>query len=226
MPAFQYKLPAQLKTKIKANSITNLTDARYFSAWEVEWLGFCLDPFTTDYVPPDRVKSMREWLDGPAVIGEFGLCSPDDIQSIAAEIHLDGVQVNSLLGREVVAGLQDMQIFVEVVVKSDTTPTRLQQTMSDFEADGVIFILNFEKNKITWRDLVAEKSRITTSWLATACRTLPILLALDCPTDDLSRMLEVTNALGLCVHGGAEEKVGFKSFNELDILFEHLQSVG
>ena len=50
-------------------SITNLTDARYFSAWEVEWLGFNLSQGEENAISPLQVAAMREWVEGPKIVG-------------------------------------------------------------------------------------------------------------------------------------------------------------
>jgi len=49
-----------LKIKVKASQITNLTDARYFAAWEVEWLGFNFDEGSAHYIPPVEMKAIKE----------------------------------------------------------------------------------------------------------------------------------------------------------------------
>ncbi len=59
--------------KIKANSIQNLTDARYFAAWNVTWMGFSLEPGSEQYCAPQDVQEIKGWLVGPQFVGEFGL---------------------------------------------------------------------------------------------------------------------------------------------------------
>ena len=51
-----------LKTKVKASSITNLTDARYFAAWGVNWLGFDLRQGSDTYVQPQLVHAIKGGL--------------------------------------------------------------------------------------------------------------------------------------------------------------------
>ena len=65
-----------LKTKIKANSITNLTDARYFAAWEVEWLGFNLNP--GESIALQQVPAIKDWVDGVKIVGELSQPSPEE----------------------------------------------------------------------------------------------------------------------------------------------------
>ncbi|MEO0734260.1 MAG: hypothetical protein AAFZ52_15600 [Bacteroidota bacterium] len=58
-----------LATPVLASGITHLTDARYFAAWEVDYLAFPLggdDGITWDYL-----NALREWVEGPAIVAEL-----------------------------------------------------------------------------------------------------------------------------------------------------------
>ncbi len=69
-----------LKTLVKASNITNLTDARYFSALEVEWLGYHLEKGAETYIEPQNIIAIKEWVEGPKTVGEFGLQSKADFR--------------------------------------------------------------------------------------------------------------------------------------------------
>ncbi len=87
-----------LRTKVKASSVTNLTDARYFAAWEVYWLGFDLDPHSERHVSPTAFEAIREWVDGVEVTGEFNLQSPEEIREAVEVLRLDAVQARTPIG--------------------------------------------------------------------------------------------------------------------------------
>ncbi|MCB0588954.1 MAG: N-(5'-phosphoribosyl)anthranilate isomerase, partial [Phaeodactylibacter sp.] len=55
------------------------------------------------------------------------------------------------------------------------------------------------------------------------CREYPVILSLDFNPETLQEALESLNLYGINVRGGEEEKTGFKSFDELDELFEALE---
>ena len=78
-----------LKTKILAGSITNLTDARYFAAWEVEWMGFNLNASEETFMPPAQVMAIKEWVEGPNILGEFGLHSAEEIKHLVVTVALE-----------------------------------------------------------------------------------------------------------------------------------------
>ena len=54
-----------LKAKIKISQITNLTDARYFAAWGVDFLGFDINPESEHFSSPSIVAEISEWVEGP-----------------------------------------------------------------------------------------------------------------------------------------------------------------
>ena len=67
---------------IKANTLSHLTDARYFASMEVTWMGFNLDPLSENASSPPFVKAIREWISGPAFVGEFNYASATEILAI------------------------------------------------------------------------------------------------------------------------------------------------
>ena len=79
---------------IKASRITSLTDARYFAAKEVDYLGFNLEEGTENYLDPMHMKAIREWVEGPKILGEFATATPHFAAEAAAFFELDAVQLN------------------------------------------------------------------------------------------------------------------------------------
>ena len=61
-----------LKLKIKANDITNLTDARYFAAKEATWLTFNFVEKTPTYIEPMTARAIFEWVEGVEIVGSAG----------------------------------------------------------------------------------------------------------------------------------------------------------
>ena len=77
--------------KIKAGAISHLTDARYFAARDVSWLGFSLNATDPQAMTNRQVAAIREWVDGPGICGEFDLAPAEDILTVAAALALTSI---------------------------------------------------------------------------------------------------------------------------------------
>ena len=132
-----------LKTKVKASSITNLTDARYFAAWEVEWLGFNLEAGNENFIQPVKVKAMKEWVDGVKIVGEFGLTTEEEVRSAVATMELDAIQLGMFADLDLVENLSDLIIFKEVIIDKETTTDFLENHLENFAPFCNYFLLNF-----------------------------------------------------------------------------------
>ena len=60
-----------LKTKVILSNVTNLSDARYASGMGVDYIGFNINPENDQYVTPEQVKMITEWLSGVSIIGNI-----------------------------------------------------------------------------------------------------------------------------------------------------------
>jgi phosphoribosylanthranilate isomerase len=209
-----------LKTKVKASSITNLTDARYFAAWEVEWLGFNLEAGSEDYIEPKNMNAIKEWVDGVKIVGEFNLPDLETVQSAIEVLEIEQAQVGPFTDYNTLKSISELlPVMQEIVVEKDTSLDSLRPIF-DQNADMVeVFILNFDKNGIDWafirQNLLKELKELI--------QEHPILLSLNFDEKNIDSILEELQPLGINVKGGEEEKVGYKSYDELDEIFEKIE---
>ena len=208
-----------LKTQIKASQITNLTDARYFAAWGVHWIGFDLQEGNDTYVPPASLLGIRDWIEGPKIIGEYHISSVEGILTTAEQLGLDGVQVGPFFPADELASLKSIVVIQKVVIEPDTQPKDIEAFLKE-RADHVQhFLFDYSSNGINWTDLQNQKTAIGSSELAEWAKSYAILLDIQFPADQYEQLLDL-GIVGFSVKGGEEEKVGLKSFDELDELFE------
>ena len=194
-----------LKTKVIASSITNLTDARYFAAWEVSWLGFCFDESSEGHITPQVMFAMKEWVDGVQFLGEFREATSEDILDHVEKLELDAVQVDELTGLDVLMELQDVLVFKEINITTDSDQDFISNLLEQFVPYCAHFIFKIESNIPKW---VVELSETYSIWIE---GNIPTQEAID------------SKFQGICLKGGMEEKVGLKSFDELDEVFEILE---
>lgn len=213
-----------LKTKVKASSITHLTDARYFAAWEVEWLGFYLSPGDEASLEPTQVSAMREWVDGVKVCGEFGLPTPEEAVTAVDVLPLDVVQVGMLTPLDTIRAIAERcAVLQEIVVEGYSQPDALREQMAANDPHVEAFLLNFSKGGITWADLEAG-TPFGLDQLRYWTADFPILLDISLGEDaDPAQIADDFQLYGYSIRGSEEEKVGFKSFDEIDDFFDALQ---
>ncbi len=197
-----------LKTKVIASSITNLTDARYFAAWEVNWLGFCFEEGSDNYISPQAMYAIKEWVDGVKFMGEFRGMNSADILDHVEKLSLEAVQVDELTGLDVMMDLQDILVFKEIEIDETTDEAFLKNILEQFAPYCAHFVFKIKKDLPDHLVKVAENYSV---WLDGDFKTENILNA---------------NFAGVCLRGGMEEKVGLKSFDELDEVFEVLEVEG
>jgi phosphoribosylanthranilate isomerase len=208
--------------KIKAGSITNLTDARYFSAWEVEWLGFNLSQGEENAISPLQVAAMREWVEGPKIVGEFSLSSKEDILHQVAELQLDAVQVGMFTDLTTVMDLSnELPVIKEIVVEKSSSEGDIEFMLSHFSPHASCFLLNFDKGGFTWAE-VQKGEMLSPEILRDFCQRYPILLGIGVQASEVKDMLAYLQPVGLNLLGGEEEKTGIKSYDDVDDIFEQL----
>ncbi len=202
--------------QIKASQITNLTDARYFAAWGVEWLGFGLEPGQDHVVAPAQMAAIKEWVEGPKMVGEFSGLDVDLIRQSVDLLGLDAVEVSRF------ANLSALQLSVpmimNIVMETHLEPEALIDLLTINEM-AEYFILDFEKNA----SINDFQKQFPVSWLSGLTKQFPVFIRTGLKTYSLEEITQDIKPLGISLAGGEEEKVGLKSFDELDEIFEALE---
>lgn len=189
-----------LQTNIIASKIANLTDARYFSAWGVEALAFDLNTESPEFVSPIHLNAFREWISGPVIIGEFnGLQAKEDITKVAADLSLDYI----LLGP---FAPQDWEFEVPVI---------RELILGQFQD-----LPPAEKYIIKVEDIDQDVSKMIDD-----LAQLSFDFYLDFPMTEsqVQTLIDIPHLKGIILKGGEEEKVGFKSYDEIDAILEALE---
>ncbi len=209
--------------KIKASHITNLTDARYFAARDVEWMSFDFREKSSDYIDPMKARAMFAWVEGPIIVGEFDHMTGDEIRFYADAWGLKAVQVGMFSDIEVVKALQGLPIIKEIWIEPFTNREVVEKTLKAYLPYVEVFQLNFKNGKIAWQDINTEGSVINIGDLEALCRNYKIILDIDFDTADIAGIKNYPLS-GLNLKGGTEERIGVKTFDELDDIFDALDN--
>lgn len=206
-----------LTTKVFASTITNLTDARYFAAWEVDWLGFEVSENGPHALSADAVKEIVEWVDGVKIIGEAGLLNIAALDQILNSYTLDGIQFSEFT---------ELQVMKEI----PSTLTRFQ-SVRIVDVDHLEELLPWLAMRSEFvdyflldiTDLEQPFSEQVMALIHRFNKDFPLVYDTNLSPKEMEVWLSGTKPAGIKVLGGMEEKVGYKSFEDLDELFEAIE---
>jgi phosphoribosylanthranilate isomerase len=207
--------------KIKADGITNLTDARYFAAKEVEWLSFNFTEKATDYINPSVAKAITAWVEGVQIIGKWSALSVSEINEWAKLLNLNLVQIDDFLMSFKMQPLQ-VGVIKRFVVAAFDGVAVLRDEMQRLEQTVMAFELDFEHT--SWQDLKNNHASVRLQDLKKLSHDFKIIFKINIQPDEIESFKSKIKPYGLTVCGGEEEQVGVKSFDELDALFDILES--
>ncbi|MEM6398143.1 MAG: hypothetical protein AAF741_17460 [Bacteroidota bacterium] len=225
---------------IKASGITHLTDARYFAAWYVDYVGFPLDG--PEAITGPELAAMRGWIEGPKVLAE--LTELD----VPLPNLMDGLfQYGLLSGPTAIHGLQflvseptdgllegippaevqnqitahELETWFDIPVAHYQAADDLEEILNIWSPHANGIVLNLTAGGIGLDDLMngyGTSVEQANRW----AQKLPLYLDLPISAADLDAWQAQFEHVGLLLRGGEEEKVGVKSFEELDDIFEAL----
>lgn len=208
---------------VKATSISNLSDARFFAAqYSVEWMGFCLDESSDSYMPPHIIKAMKEWIEGPKIVGEIGMCDEETLMNLVNELGLEAVQLPMFSLVDAAKINQQVPVIQEIVIEKEMTAAQLLQQVNDFSDKVTMLLLDFEKNAWTFAELIRSQE-ISIELLQRICQKNNVIIALNVNAKQWQAIISSINPKAISLKGGEEERVGYKSFDELNEIFEIIE---
>lgn len=183
---------------IKAGSIQNLTEARYFSSKLIEFVGFNFDQASGNAIEPIQAQQIIGWLEGPKIVAEFGAESKSKIQEITTVLGIETIKIPFARKAE----FQDTSL--KLILQSDFSD--LQKNIES----GNLLQVTFNAEDLSDPDfsklLQQNKVILETDWTA----------------DNLQE-IQALQPYGINFNGSGELKTGVQSFEEMDALFELME---
>jgi phosphoribosylanthranilate isomerase len=199
-----------LSLPLLAHGITHLTDARYFAAWHPDYLCF---PAGEQGLSLDYFVAIREWVEGPVCVVELG--------ADAGAIPVSELAANSVTHLLLDYGIDTTAFSEQGIAIITRLPVAGYQSALDVsdrlaELSGPV-LLDFTDGGITWSDLV-QGHPFSVGMLKEMIGERAVYVSIDLTPDEANEAREAI--YGLAVRGSGEEKVGYKSFDDLDPLLE------
>lgn len=208
---------------VKATAISNLSDARFFAAqYSVEWMGFCLDEGSESYMPSHLIKAMKEWIEGPKIVGEMGMCDEETLLNKVKDLDLKAVQLPMFSLVDAAKINQQVPVIQEIVIEKEMTAAQLQQQVNEFSSKASMLLLDFEKSGWSFTELVRSQE-ISIELLQRICQKNKVIINLNANAKQWQAIIQSINPMAISLKGGEEERVGYKSFDELNEIFDIIE---
>ena len=83
-----------LKYFVYVSAVNNLSDARYCSGMFVDYIGFNFDENSKNHITIEKFNEIKNWINGPKIVGEFGNSSWSHTRDYLTEIDVDYISIN------------------------------------------------------------------------------------------------------------------------------------
>lgn len=209
-----------LQTRLKISSVNNLTEARYFSAMGVEWIGFDFNPESSRYVDVETAKEISGWLAGPRFLGEFGNHPVELVNKVSTTLGFEIVQTDMDLDLDHLDP-KISSLIHRVKISPDVQKTALEHFLEERNRWTSQFLLDFTSN-VYWKD-VEESKVLSKDFLKDLCDEYDVLLKFDFTKENVLAIVETLQPLGIDLSGGNELQTGMQAFDEVGEILELLE---
>jgi phosphoribosylanthranilate isomerase len=200
-----------LKTKVKINRITNLTDARYCSGMYVDILGFCLEAGSAQYVSPTQFQEITGWISGIDYAGEFS--------------DLDAYSIERLLGDYpsiTWIESEDLETLLQLKPLGKKLIYRVKLEELDTLFTKIELLQEHEINLLvtsTTESIVIDNDSIINKFSS----QLNLFLGAGITPATANSLCELPGLYGFALDGGDEIKPGLRDFDQLAAILESLE---
>lgn len=193
-------------TSLLIRGINNLSDARYCAGMGADKITFVLDPALPGYLDTKTVKELAGWVAGVELIGEFDQLSAHEINALSAECGLDAVLLRSHRSAAALAEIAPPAYL-------DLTWSELS-TLAEQPTSALGLIL----------ELPAQISPEQQSEIAALAARHPLWLGPGLDPERARSWATQLPLAGLTFPAGDEVKPGLRDFDQLEAVFEALET--
>lgn len=204
--------------RVKAAQVKNLTDARYFAAREVDTIGFHLG---TEGLNWHEFKAISEWVQVPLIIVEPEWSAWDTLDWDFIDNQHYKVQIPMFLQPSELISFVGMPFVKEWILNDIHDLETLPEWLSQWDFLTKEIVLDCSKSMLSWEEL--SQLPLISDTIQKLSASYTIWLDAPFQPDDIDSIASKWKVYGFQLKGGEEEKVGFKSFDELDSLLDILK---
>lgn len=188
----------ETKLKIKAGNISHLTDARYFAAYGIEWMGFNFKSYDPNKIDIETAKTIIDWIEGPQIIAEFDGLDMDYIFQICHQLQINNIQL------PIEYFTNELNDY-EVIWKGDTKKNDQLAAIS--------------------AHLLIENASDTDQLQNILQKNNTTIVKLNEDLEQSKSILQLPNLKAIEICGSSEEEVGVKAYDAINDLFDLLEEM-
>ena len=200
-----------LKTKVKINRITNLTDARYCSGMYVDILGFSLEEGSSNYVSPTQFQEITGWISGIDYAAEFADLDAYSIERLLA----DYPSITWIESEDLDALVQLVPLGKKLIYRAQLEDLDTLLPKADLLREHDIILHVTSNNKSISIDTESSINPFTNQ--------LNVFLGAGITPANASSLSELPGLYGFALDGGDEIKPGLRDFDQLAAILESLE---
>ena len=200
-----------LKTKVKINRITNLTDARYCSGMYVDILGFSLEEGSSNYVSPTQFQEITGWISGIDYAAEFADLDAYSIERLLA----DYPSITWIESEDLDALVQLVPLGKKLIYRAQLEDLDTLLPKADLLREHDIILHVTSNNKSIAIDTESSINPFTNQ--------LNVFLGAGITPANASSLSELPGLYGFALDGGDEIKPGLRDFDQLAAILESLE---
>lgn len=184
------------KRIVKAGSVTHLSDARFFASYAVDYIGFCFNPLSPNYISPQLALAIKGWLHNVKIVAEFANQDAENIKGILDFLQPDVLEISYADAEE-----NNNQLFsLNLPIIINCPANKLHKLKNE----KYLFVLVEDYNG----EDISESN-------------FPLMLDITQSQIDFSNM----NTAGIQIKGTPEQETGIKNYDELAELLEKITEV-
>jgi phosphoribosylanthranilate isomerase len=201
-----------LRTFVKLNQISNLTDARYGAGMYVDLLGFNLNEKTENFITPDQFKELTGWVSGVEFVAELSHESQPNILEIVQEYPgITWIEYDRI---EELEGLIGQGYSLIYKMNLEEVKHIEPEVASELNKSGIIFHVASKDSHLNLGDLEV---------IAKLSENCKVILGTGITSENVLSLLQQVKIFGISLDGGVESKPGLKDMSELSEILEKLE---
>lgn len=200
-----------LKTKVKINRITNLTDARYCSGMYVDVLGFSLEEGAPHYVSPKQFQEITGWISGTEYAAEF--TETDAISIEKRLVEYPGINWIESSNLDTLIQLKQLEKKLICLVSLELIESFIPKIELLQEHQITLHLTSIStKSALDYKEFIKDLAS-----------KVDLFLGFGINPENASLLSEIAGLTGLALDGGDEIKPGLRDFDQLALILENLE---